>query len=212
MTFRLDMTMMFAVHDALRRDLTALARVTASRDDDPRRVLRAAAGWQMFTSYLRVHHSAEDASLWAPMTTALAGRPADRALLDAMEAEHAAIDPLLVAVDAAIADRDGGPERLGDVVDALRTGLLGHLRHEEAEGLRLVDDVLTPEQWAAFGADHRQRIGRDAARYLPWVLDGAARGTADALLGRMPEQIRAAYADQWRAAYADLRPWAPRTA
>ncbi|MGC5311466.1 hemerythrin domain-containing protein [Micromonospora zamorensis] len=208
-THTLDMTMMFAVHDALRRDLAQLARVSATADDDPRQILHAAVGWEMFKSFLRVHHTSEDVAVWGPMETRLVDQP-DRALLDAMEAEHAAIDPLLEAVDAAIADRESGPQRLGDVVDALYLSVAGHLRHEEDEGLRLVESVLTPGQWAAFGQDHRNRVGAESARYLPWLLQGASPETVAAILGRMPEEIKRAYATEWRAEYLDVRPWNPR--
>ena len=44
-----------------------------------------------------------------------------------MQDEHARIDPLLAAVDGALADRDGGHRRLGGTVDALAGGLYGHL-------------------------------------------------------------------------------------
>lgn len=46
------------------------------------------------------------------MRQALADRPDDLAVVEAKEAEHAAIDPLSEAIDAALADRDSGPERL----------------------------------------------------------------------------------------------------
>jgi Hemerythrin HHE cation binding domain len=204
MTFKLDMTMMFAVHDALRRDLERIARVAARTGDDPRRVLRTAAGWELFKTFLRVHHTSEDVALWPVMQRKLADRPDDLALLEAMEAEHAAIDPLLAAVDAALADRDGAGERLGDLVDALVTGLSGHLRHEEGEGLALIDATLTDQQWQHFAEVHRERIGGDAPRYLPWLLDGADAPTTARILGRMPAPIRTAYHDEWRVAYADL--------
>jgi iron-sulfur cluster repair protein YtfE (RIC family) len=126
--FTLDMTYMYVFHDALRRDLERIARFTDSRSDDPTRLLRSAAGWEMFKKYLRIHHQAEDDAVWPVMYEKLADRPDDLALLDAMESEHAQIDPLLDAVDAALADRDGGPERLGGLVDSLHTNLTGHLK------------------------------------------------------------------------------------
>jgi hypothetical protein len=49
----------------------------------------------MFKKYLRIHHRAEDEAVWPVMYQVLTDRPDDLALLDAMEAEHAAIDPLL---------------------------------------------------------------------------------------------------------------------
>src|SRR5207245_2409645 len=59
-TFRLDMAMMYAVHNALRRELERIARITARPEDDPRHILRTAVGWELFKNYLRVHHVSED--------------------------------------------------------------------------------------------------------------------------------------------------------
>nr|PZN42274.1 MAG: hemerythrin [Actinomycetota bacterium] len=204
MDYTLNMTMMFAVHDALRRELERLARVAARTGDDPRRVLRAAAGWELFKRFLRVHHTTEDDVLWPEMRRLLAGRPDDLALLDAMEEEHAAIDPLLAAVDAAVLDRDEGAGRLGDVLDALATTLRHHLRHEEAEGLALIDATLSAEQWAKFGREHRARIGDDARHYLPWLLDEASDETVAKVLAGLPAEIREAYRDVWRPAYTAI--------
>lgn len=143
----------------------------------------------------------------ADMQRVLAGRPDDLALLDAMEAEHGAIDPLLHAVDAALADRESGPERLGGLTDALVTTLTGHLRHEEAEALPLIGATLGEARWRRFGEEHRARIGTDVPRYLPWVLDGMAAERAARILDAMPEQVRADYHDAWRPSYAGLAPW-----
>lgn len=210
--WRLDMTMMLAIHSALRRELERIARITARTDDDPAHILRTAAGWEMFKAYLQVHHTTEDDLAWPVMYAALADRPSEIALLDAMEAEHAAIDPLLAGIDAALADRESGPERLGGLVDALVTGLGGHLRHEEDETLTLIDATMTEEQWTAFGQAHGGRIGADAPRYLPWLLDGMGDEAAVDLLGRFPAPLVAAYESDWRPAYARLGLWVPRDA
>jgi Hemerythrin HHE cation binding domain len=209
MTFKRDMTLMYAMHDALRRELVRIARITARMDDDPRRILRTAAGWEMFKTYLRVHHTSEDVALWPVMRQALADRPADLALLDAMEAEHAAIDPLLETIDATLVDRDSGLRLLGDVVDTLVTGLNGHLQHEENDGLALIDATLTDEQWANFGIEHGNRMGIQAApRYVPWLLDSAGDEKTQLLLARLPEPVRLAYENEWRPAYAAGDIWA----
>jgi hypothetical protein len=47
----------------------------------------------------------------------VAGQPDRVALADALEAEHAVIEPLLTAIDAAAADPDYGYQRFGDVID-----------------------------------------------------------------------------------------------
>src|SRR5262245_49492980 len=85
--FTLDMTYMYLFHDALRRDLERIARFTDSRSDDPKTMLRSAAGWEMFKKYLRIHHQAEDDAVWPVMYEKLTDRPDDLALLDAMESE-----------------------------------------------------------------------------------------------------------------------------
>ncbi|MEU4718716.1 hemerythrin domain-containing protein [Nonomuraea dietziae] len=207
MTYRLDMTMMFAVHDALRRDVERVAKLTARLDDDPRRLLGAALGWELFKGYLRVHHTTEDDMLWPVMERTLAGRPDELALLAAMESEHALIDPLLASFDEALADPDAGHEQLGGLADSLATVLGGHLSHEEREALAVIDLSVTEEEWQRFGQEHGKRIGADAQRYLPWVLDEASEERVSLILGRMPEHIQKAYREEWRAAYVALNTW-----
>ncbi|TNY37829.1 hemerythrin domain-containing protein [Thermomonospora catenispora] len=198
---------MKTVHDAFRRELERLARAAERAGDDPRLVLRTAAGWEMFTTFLHIHHTAEDDALWPQARQALAGRPDGLALLDEMEAEHAALDPLLSAIDATLADREAAPERLGELLDALATGLREHLRHEEAEAMPLLESVLTEEQVRRFSEVNRDRIGAHAHRYLPWILDEADEETVARTLAGMPEPVRRAYHDEWRAAYAALDLW-----
>lgn len=202
-SFQIDFTVMKATHDALRRDLEHIATITARLSDDPCRVLGTAAGWEMFKAHLRVHHLAEDRLLWPVMRRTLAGRPDDLALLEELEAEHAAVDPLLYAIDAALADREGGLERLAGLTDALFTGLSRHLGHEESEALALIDATLTQEEYAPFDEAHR----RSAARFVPWLLDGAGKDTSARILATLPEPVRQAYAQEWREAYARLDRW-----
>jgi hypothetical protein len=67
--------------------------------------------------------------------------------MQAMEDEHARIDPLLDAVGAALADTANGHQRLGDTVDTLVTELSGHLAHEERDTLPLLGRTLTRAEW-----------------------------------------------------------------
>ena len=201
-----DMTMMYLVHDALRRDVAQVARLSAGTGVEPRRRLAAAAGWQLFSRFLHVHHTAEDDVLWPMLQQALAGRPDDLAIVEALEAEHAMIDPVVAAIDRALAD-PAGSEDLGDLVDALATALHDHLRHEERAGLPLMAATLTDEQAAAFAQANGRRIGDDAPRYFPWVLDGARAEDRALALGRVPEGIRRSYEGGWQDAYDALELW-----
>ena len=203
---KLDMTMMFAVHDALRRDVRAIEAI-AHRTDDPQQVLRTAVGWELFKRFLHVHHTTEDIAIWPVMSGKLTDRPGDLALLDAMEQEHARIDPLLAAIDAALADRDHGHERIGGLADALTTELTGHLTHEESDTLRLIDDVMTEEEWERFAELHRDKIGADGPRYMPWVLEEGDPVHVQAIMGRFPKPLQDAYRDAWAPQFAALRRW-----
>jgi iron-sulfur cluster repair protein YtfE (RIC family) len=207
MSSKLDMTMMYAAHDALRQDLELLARTAARVDDDPRRILGAAVGWELLKKSLHLHHTAEDEALWPVLREAAADRPDDLALLAAVEAEHQAVDPLLEAIDAAPADRESGPQRLGDVTDALAAALTGHLKHEEDEALPLIQALLTEEQWQYYGRVNARLVGPDAPRVLPWLLDGASEQAVAAMLAPLPEPARAAYRNEWQPAYAALDLW-----
>ncbi|MCF2527963.1 hemerythrin domain-containing protein [Yinghuangia soli] len=208
-TFRNDMTMMFAIHDALRRELEQILRITERADDDPRHILHAAAGWELFKHYLHIHHGAEDDVLWPAVTEALADRPDDLAVIEAMEAEHAAVDPGIAFFDAAIADPSTRPEKLAAIADRLHSGLGGHLRHEEDEALAIIDDVATPGLLARFGAEHTARLGAETPTFLPWLLDGATDSSRTAVLGQLPPPVRDLYTATWAPAYARRAIWTP---
>jgi hypothetical protein len=209
-TFGLDMARMYLMHDALRRELDRLARVSARTDGDPKHIMRTAVGWELFKSFLGIHHTAEDVALWPVMREALAGRPDELALLDAMEAEHAAIAPMLRAIDATLADRNSARDALGDLIDALGAVLRGHLKHEEDETLAVIDATISPAQWQ-FLVDEHSRLGAaDMPRMTAWVLDGASPEHTAAMLGSVPESVRLAYHDEWQPAYAAVDLWAAR--
>ena len=195
----LDTTIMFAIHDALRRDLEEIAR----RADDPNGQLEAALGWELFSRYLDIHHRAEDDLLWPMLQDVLQDRPDDMALVAALEDEHQQIDPLIDQINAVL--RRQSDERLVDVVDALHTGLREHLRHEEEEGLPLMGAVLTEEQWATFGMNSGARVAEDAARFVPWMVTAAT--DADDLVDRLPPPFQEGYRGGWAAQYAALNVW-----
>lgn len=212
MSDAIDLTAMYVMHDALRRELAHLDRVTTTADHDPCRVLATAAGWQLFKKALHAHHTAEDDALWPPLRHHLADRPRDLAVLEVLEAEHAVIAPVVDAIDAALADPAADALRLGQLTDALARGLAGHLDHEEGAAVPLVRRALTAEQWGHFDRVHAQRIGRDAPLLLPWLLDGADELTVAKVLAPLPAPTHAAYTARWVPAYTALDRWSPGTA
>jgi Hemerythrin HHE cation binding domain len=149
--FELDMTMMYAVHDAFRRELEPVAQMTARSE-----------GWDFFERFLQAHHVAEDDALWPVLRERVAGRAEDLALLDDMEAEHAALGPLLDAIDDGLDRGESAPGARADLAARLQE----HLAHEEEAGLPLIDRTLGTEQWIEFGDAAAARIGPDMPHFL----------------------------------------------
>ena len=199
---KVDFTLMYAVHDAFDRDLRSLtAAVEAARTADP----AVRAGWATFKNQLHVHHTAEDTSLWPPLRQKVT-RPDETAVLDAMEAEHARIDPLLSQVDASLAA--SGHAGLAGNAGALAQTLAAHMKHEEDQALPLVEAHLGPDGWAAFRKATGKIQGlRGGAEFFPWMLDGASADTSKKVLGMLPSPARLLYRAVWRPRYARTPRW-----
>jgi iron-sulfur cluster repair protein YtfE (RIC family) len=192
-----DFTMMYVAHDAFNRDLTRLVKASQEgRGFTP----EADATWRMFSQQLHTHHTAEDTSLW-PRLRAVVTAADEIAILDAMEAEHAELDPLLERVDVALADRR--ESALVDELGELRARLAAHMRHEEDAALPLLERRLGAPGWAAFGQEIREQQGglRGGAEYLPWVLDDAADHVKRQVLGLLPGPARLLYRYVWERKY-----------
>ncbi|WP_082590777.1 hemerythrin domain-containing protein [Phycicoccus sp. Soil748] len=171
-----DMTMMYVMHHAFRRDLTAFAAAATATPAGARTTWRAlAARWDAFAAALHHHHSGEDAGLW-PL---LLDRTDDegRAILEAMEAEHAEIDPILQACAAGFARLsthadDDARSALAIRLTAAKSSLGRHLEHEETLAIAIVQEVMTNEEWQELEEVHF-RSGLRPAQVLalvPWAM------------------------------------------
>src|SRR5690606_24142159 len=138
---------------------------------------------------------------WPAVRDALGGSARGRGLLDEMEAEHAAIEPLVAAID------DPAAASVADRVDALASRLVAHLEHEEASVLPLIDASLPEAAWLRFGEVHGGHVAPAAARIVPWLLEGASAASHAAIVGRFPPPVRALLVEQWQPAYAALVRW-----
>lgn len=177
----LDMTGMYVMHYAFRRDLTdfvSAVRQTPVGDLEVWRALRAR--WARFFEVLHHHHEAEDAHIW-PVTRAHAeelGRPEVTAVLDRMEADHDLIDPALEACTAAFAAMVGHPcadhrNALDVEVTEVRELLVDHLAREESTAIPLLQELTTPEEWKA----SEKAIGKEYGLAIipfaaPWGVKG----------------------------------------
>ena len=153
-----DVTSMYVVHHAFRRDLAAFKAAVIGTPLEDRGTWQAlAARWGRFREILHKHHTGEDAGLW-PLLMARADADG-RATLEAMEAEHAEIDPLLTSCTAGFdqlatyADADAR-DALEVRVVALREALTRHLEHEERDAMALVQRYLVDADWQRLEEEH----------------------------------------------------------
>lgn len=197
-----DFTLMYATHDAFRRDLARLTTaLQAGLTGEP----AVRAGWATLKNQLHVHHTAEDAFLWPPLLAKVT-KPGETAVLEAMEAEHARLDPLLARVDASMTSP--GRQDLEASADELADALAAHMEHEEAEALPLVEAHLGVDGWAAFKkAAGRSQGLRGGAEYFPWMLDGATTDIATRILKNLPPPARLLYRAVWRPRYRRTPHW-----
>ena len=184
-----DMTGMYVMHHAFRRDLAAVtSSVQATPLGDLATWQALAARWTRFATTLHHHHTAEDTYYWPVLLTAVEARGTADDLMEvhAMSEEHADIDPLVTAVgDGLAAVVDHPCEEHRNALDIRLAGLrevLGeHLRHEETVVLPLVQRVMTPEEFQAV----EKAIGTSyPVREAPFIVGWALAG--------LPEDARAA--------------------
>jgi iron-sulfur cluster repair protein YtfE (RIC family) len=193
-----DMMMMYVMHHGFRRDLTAFAAAAQATPVDDREAWRALSErWDLFSEVLHHHHSGEDAGLW-PL---LMERTDDdgRRVLEAMEAEHEQIDPILTACAAGFqrlaghADEDARAA-LAVRLCAARESLAQHLRHEETEAIAIIQQVLDHDDWERLEEEHfRKGVPfSQVLRIVPWAahdVPGPLRRQVFAKTGKVNELL-----------------------
>jgi hemerythrin-like domain-containing protein len=183
-----DVKMMYVMHHAFRRDLVMFAEAAAATPADDRESWSALARrWQVFSEILHHHHTGEDAGLWPWLLRA--ADEEERGTLEAMEAEHAEIVPILTACGKGFervttATDPVAAGHLAEQLAAARDTLLAHMGHEEADALALVQKYMTQQDW-----DHvvENSFDKSVAPKLlfaavPWIAHELPRDAVDELL------------------------------
>ena len=125
--------------------------------------------------------------------------------LDAMDAEHALIDPLLEAVNHSFA-HDG--EGVGDVIDEMTDKLGDHLGHEEREAMPMIGEALSDAEWKRRRLRHPQ--GHQAVlggEFMPWLSEGVDAEGEKTILSIMPPPARVVYRRVWKPKYTNVSRW-----
>jgi hypothetical protein len=196
----LDMTGMYGMHYAFRRDLADFVAAVRHTPVGEHRVWTALqARWGRFFEVLHHHHEAEDEHIWPTVRRHLAqaGRPDAVEVLDTMEADHERIDPALQAVTDAFAAMAAHPcadhrNALDVEVTEVRQLLVDHLAREEGEAIPLVQAHTTPQEWEASEKAIAKEYGLGIVPFaVPWVFKGLPADKAaevETLLG-LPERV-----------------------
>jgi hypothetical protein len=175
-----DLTGMYVIHHGFRRDLSRFARAAhATPEADIPTWVALLQRWDRFAHLLHDHHAKEDDVLWPLLLQRAdaAGDDAARSVLDAMEAEHALIDPLLAEARALLASAtEGGPDRgrLLDVLGRSTAVLDGHLGHEESEAVAVIQRHVDGAEWNRIENDRlrgKPSLG-EVLYFLPWLTEG----------------------------------------
>jgi hypothetical protein len=203
----IDLAAMYVMHRAFRRDLDAFAGVVPTvAVGDRARWLLIRRRFAFFGTVLHKHHSGEDAVMW-PL---LAERGADAVVLDALEAEHAGIDPLLTAASEdlrALSDGSGDAatrDRLARTAADLRDALNAHLAHEERDGMALVQRHLTQADWDRLDKEFaKDYTPREVPAVLGWMTSGLSPEGARRMPGGTNPVFRAV--GRWMARRFDRR-------
>lgn len=170
-----DLTMMYVMHHAFRRDLADFAAAVPVTPVEAADAWRALADrWELFSVPLHHHHHGEDTWLWPALLERVDGE--ERATLEAMEAEHAEIDPALAACADGFAQMVRRPDAdtrsaLAVRLVAVRESLGRHLHHEETDTLALLQRVMTQPEWEEIDGRFKEGFSlREVLRVVPWVL------------------------------------------
>lgn len=184
-----DMQTMYVMHHGFRRDLRRFAEaVPRTPVEDRAAWVLLHRRWELFAKVLHHHHSGEDAGIW-PWLRERCGEE-HLAMLDAMEAEHGEIDPLLEACAAGFRRLAEAPDEdaraaLAVRVVAARDSLGRHLAHEETEAIALIQALMSHAEWLELDEKHfkdeKLTLGK-VLRIVPWAAYDVPRTARDRVL------------------------------
>lgn len=171
-----DLTRTYLMHHAFRRDLADFSQaVTRTPLDETVTWLSLAARWRFLVGVLRRHHLAEDTGL-RPALSRLTDAWG-RAELDQAQAEHESIDAVLASVTRGFDGVTPPPDaaahaRLVEAIQHAAQLITSHLAREERETLRMLQELLTQEEWSEIEAAHftSSLPAADVVALVPWLL------------------------------------------
>ena len=174
-----DLTIVYLIHGAIRRDLAAFAALPAKEPSDS-----ALGYWSLLSSQLHHHHETEDVRLWPLLADRSDAEAAED--LERMEAQHREVAALIDELDGPDGAFGVDPEVFGQLAYAMGV----HLDDEEATIFPLIQEVMSSEEMAAFGQRQLVEMSeRQRGFFLPWIFSGAPAEPVAVVRGVLPPPL-----------------------
>lgn len=193
-----DVKLFLLAHRTFRREFARLAVAAAKAPEySPRKGAIEAQIATMVRS-LHHHHHGEDARIWPLLRRR---DPAAALVLDALEAEHQEIDPLI----AAISDTGTLLRVRAIALEQLSAHLNRHLDHEEESALPLIYRHYSAAEWDADGKQHLRQSRAELPMFVCIMLDHMDEQEIAGAIAAAPKVMGWLYRISWRRAYAKRR-------
>lgn len=160
------------IHAAFRRDLARFDEAFAAFPTHSRkRAAQLVAAWDHFAYQLHAHHQDEETLFWP----AFSELGVDASLVGDLHGEHGvmlgALEAAEVAVDTFGADPSpANASAARQAIGTLRTVLLEHLSHEEADMDPFADSHLSTREFKAAQKGSRKAHTEGAGAFFAWLL------------------------------------------
>lgn len=197
---------MVHIHDQFRREFAAIPDlVRGVPAGNTARAAIVAHHARLVTDFLHNHHVTEDKLLW-PKLLERCPDELDQDLIHRMEAQHARVAELITQIHSALqqwtttgdtTDRD----QVADLFEELNGPLDEHLREEEERILPLVEDHVTPEEWAALGKEGAAHIPMDRMMLMLGSMLAHEGPYTARVYASLPLPVRVLYRLRGRRAY-----------
>jgi len=191
-TERPDTSDMIGVHRVFRSSLASAPQFVASAAGDDERRELIANYYANLMAFLAVHHEGEEAIVFPRL---LERAPAERAVVEEGEADHAAVVGLMAASTAAVVawpqQGDAGGDEVLRCLAELESTLCPHLDREETKILPLAGEHLSAEEWGTLPGHALGNFSGDKV----WLIMGLIRENftqkqRDSMLEHMPPPAR----------------------
>ncbi len=193
-----DVKLFLLAHRAFRREFARLAGAAAKAPEyGPRKDAIEEQIATMVRS-LHHHHHGEDARIWPLLRER---DPAAAVVLDALEAEHQEIDPLIDAVS----DKATLLKVRALSLEKLSQHLNRHLDHEEDSALPLIRRHYTAAEWEADGKLHLKKTRADLPTFVCIMFDHMNENEIAGAMAAAPKIMVWMYRTSWRRSYAKRR-------